>query len=224
MIPAYIFIQNKKKMENHANHAGASPPFKAKYLANQRGKNMLIDPNGYTYWANRTKKDGTTHWVCDKNQAGEKRRARLTTAGGDIITQLPEHTHASDARKRGVLEIYKKAKDCAKAGAISTAACLLEAKKAHTVPAIAAVSDAALGRQIRRWKLNDETSRAMPASLPEIIIPEEIRFRPGPGGEQELFLLHDSGAEDATRFFCLWNNPRARIYGRCYRLLLRRHV
>ena len=187
--------------DNNVDNVGMPPPLKAEYIYGQRGSKRLVDPNGFTYWVNHDKKDGTIHWVCDQKKSGSKCKARITTTLDDIMTApLPEHNHPNDSRKRGVAEIYQKAKECARSGTQCTTACLITAKSNHPEPVIAAVSDTVLSRQIRRWKQNEDTAHPSPSSLQDIVIPEEIQYRNGPGGHQELFLLHDSGPDDPKRF------------------------
>ena len=77
---------------------------------------------------------------------------------------------------------------------------MIAAKEGASEGAIGAISDAALGNQVRRYRVQARGGRPSPDNLATLAIPAGAQARVGPGGANEQFLFHDSGADDPTRW------------------------
>lgn len=187
-------------MENNPNHAGMPPSVPAEYLVNERGGQKLIDPEGFTYHVSKKQDNGRVLWVCDNRRKCPKCYARACTEGELIVSRSGEHTHTADARQRELCNVRRIAKEEAKKGTQSTAQCLVKAKESVPASVLGAINDASLTRSIRQWRVLENVGIPNPANLADIAIPDAVKYRKGPGGEDERFLLHDSGAADPTRF------------------------
>ena len=53
-------------MENNPNDVGMAPQnIVANYINTSSGKQELVDPDGYTYWCQKDRKNGRKNWECD---------------------------------------------------------------------------------------------------------------------------------------------------------------
>ena len=103
--------------------------------------------------------------------------------------------------------IYAKAKAAAVTGAETTQQCVISAKEGAIEGALGAISDAALGKQVRRYRAQAPGGRPNRDNLASLAIPDDAQARVGPGGVNGQFLLRDSGADDPTRCIA-WGTHR----------------
>ena len=85
---------------------------------------------------------------------------------------------------------------------------MIAAKEGASEGALGAISDATLGKQVRRYRAQARGGRPNPDNLASLAIPDDVQVRVGPGGVNEQFLLHDSGADDPTRWL-VWGTHRS---------------
>ncbi|KFD65998.1 hypothetical protein M514_03176 [Trichuris suis] len=153
---------------------------------------------GYMYTFDRLSQHLTTKfWRCDKRHT-YKCKARLHTRAdtGEVIRLVNEHNHDSDPAYVGVMAARNAALQRAEATLDTPAAIISEVVDSVPVAVRAQMpSNYALRQAIRRRRRAVEAAPPPPISVASTVIPEAYQTY----GDQERFLLYDSGLGDEER-------------------------
>ncbi|KHJ43200.1 hypothetical protein D918_06767 [Trichuris suis] len=139
----------------------------------------------------------TKFWRCDKRHT-YKCKARLHTRAdtGEVIRLVNEHNHDSDPAYVGVMAARNAALQRAEATLDTPAAIISEVVDSVPVAVRAQMpSNYALRQAIRRRRRAVEAAPPPPISVASTVIPEAYQTY----GDQERFLLYDSGLGDEER-------------------------
>ena len=175
-------------------------PMAARYIPTKRGKEKLMDGDGFVYAFSKNGAGGKKIWAREARHGPAKCAARAHTTEGAITNVIGSHSHVVNPEKAEVSIVRAKARDLATHGMGVTGQVAIDAKAGASQTALGAICDDNLRQIIRRRRVKVQAAPPNPSDRASIVVPAEVQSYSGFDAGGEPFLLRDSGPGDAARF------------------------
>lgn len=185
----------------------------------KRGRTKLVH-EGYMFVFDKCSRDDSTNfWRCEFKKDC-KVRVHSLVATGEVVKQINEHSHGSDAAQVGASSIITQIKARALDTTEIPSVVFNESLQNSTSAVQGKIPNKdAIRKVIQRVRNDNSAAPPLPLDRMSIVIPDQYRYYTVSEGREELFLLWDSGALDNDRILLFgreankkWSNQIKKIY------------
>ena len=190
----------------------------AKLVPTTRGKEKLVDDEGFVYNFEKHSRDGKLKfWVCEKRFSVHKCSARAHTLGSAIVHKGGRHAqHTVQAEQVELRSIYASAKARAVQSTEPSGNVAIAAMTSASLSAQAASSCGLIERVVRSTRQKVLAAPVAPRRLEDIALTDNVRtYQPAQGGPPQPFVLYDSGFGDPHRIIIMGSARGVEHLGMC---------